>query len=123
VTIHLTRRQVIWSIVAVVVAFSVAALAAAAFVSAFKATEIRDAQLSNTKTLRNTERTLDLIEDCTTPGRDCYDRGQKRTADAVANINKVAVYAAACADRRGVQGRAEIFTCVIRALAQEDRKR
>lgn len=95
---------------------------------------IRATQVGNTSTLRSAsdaansakdaaesaERGTARIEDCTTPGRDCYDSGQKRTADAIADINKVAVYAAACADQDGVQGEDEIYTCVIRLLAADD---
>jgi hypothetical protein len=99
---------------------SFAAVSSAALVSAVKASQIRESQVTNTKTLDTTQRTLDAVLDCTTPGRKCFDRGQKQTADAVADINKVAVLAAACADEPGVQGRDEIFACVVQQLGEEE---
>lgn len=83
-------------------------------------TGVERQQDSNTGTLNATEDTLALIRDCTQPGGDCFERGQKRTADAVANINLAAVYAAACADRDGVQGEDEIYACVVRLFAERD---
>lgn len=62
---------------------------------------------------------LDRVKSCTTPGRDCYERGQRQTGRAVADINRVAVYAAACADRPGDQSAAEIQACVMKRLAKD----
>lgn len=84
-------------------------------------TGIETQQDTNTGTIRASERTLDRVTECTTPGRECYERGQERTASAVADINRAAVYAAACADREGVQGVDEIYACVVRQLARSDR--
>lgn len=75
-------------------------------------------QDTNTGTLNASERGLELIRDCTEPGGECYGRSQRRTADAVADINLAAVYAAACADREGVQGEDEIYACVVRLFAE-----
>lgn len=36
------------------------------------------------------------IRDCTIKGGTCYERGQKSTGTAVANIGQLSVYAAAC---------------------------
>ena len=72
---------------------------------------IREAQKTNTET-------LDRINDCTTPGRECYDDGTKRTAAAVGSINKVAVFAAACADRPGWQSTEQIESCIRAKLAR-----
>jgi hypothetical protein len=73
---------------------------------------IRETQKSNTGAVK-------LIRDCTDPSGDCYKRGQKQTAVAVADINKISVYAAACADRPGVQTASEIYACVVERLAQD----
>jgi hypothetical protein len=75
---------------------------------------IRESQKASQETLR-------IIRSCTTPGAECFDRGQQQTADAVEDINRVAVFAAVCADKRGVQGEGEIYACVVRLLADEDR--
>jgi hypothetical protein len=67
---------------------------------------------------------LEAVQDCTQPGGDCFQRGQKQTAAAVGDINRVVILAAACsvgldpempvADRQ-----AEIQTCVIDRLARD----
>lgn len=87
---------------------------------------VRESQQTNTSTIQaaksaawEAERGTDRIEDCTTPGRKCYEQSQKRTADVVTDLNRVAVFAAACADKPGVQGEDEIYSCVIRLLAEE----
>lgn len=63
------------------------------------------------------------IESCTTVGGECYERGQKQTGRAIAMLNayqrEVVILAAACADRPGIQGEAEIRRCVDRGLAPE----
>jgi hypothetical protein len=63
-----------------------------------------------------------LIKSCTTPGQPCYARGQSQTADAVGNINRVVILAAACAvGKHGTspQIEAQIQSCVIDGLAAE----
>lgn len=58
------------------------------------------------------------IVDCTTPGRLCFEDGQKRTADAVALLNRYTEAAVVCADATGVQSREEVRACIIRTLAK-----
>lgn len=55
---------------------------------------------------------LELIEGCTNPAGECAQRGQKQTTTAVASINEITAYAAACADRPGPQSLAEIRLCI-----------
>lgn len=74
------------------------------------ADRIRDAQKVNTAALQ-------VIKDCTTPHRECYERSRAQTAGAVADINRITVYASACADRPGEQTQGEIQACVIQRLA------
>lgn len=85
-------------------------------------TAIENQQDANTATIDASERTLNRVTDCTTPGRKCYAEGQERTASAVDSISRAAVYAAACADREGVQGEDEIYACVVRLFAENPRK-
>lgn len=63
------------------------------------------------------------LEDCTTPGRECYDDGARRSGELVGNITDAqqdaAVFAAACADRDGVQGQAEIERCVLASFKRK----
>lgn len=62
--------------------------------------------------------TLDRLIDCTTPGMSCYQEGQRRTAEAVGNINLVIQLSAACADRQGVDTYEQIVKCVSEGLEQ-----
>lgn len=62
------------------------------------------------------------IRDCTQPNGRCYQRAQRRTADAVASINKVAILAAACSigvppTLEVTQRQVAIQQCVIDRLA------
>ena len=57
---------------------------------------------------------LQLIEDCTTAGGECYERGRKNTAGVVEILNEFEVYVIACADRAGVQTVEEIRECALR---------
>lgn len=60
---------------------------------------------------------LDRVNDCTTPGRRCFDQGQKRTANAVGDITQASIYASYCAAREPGQTVAEIQRCVMRQFA------
>jgi hypothetical protein len=78
------------------------------------------------------------LVNCTVPGKECYEEGQKRTADAVtaiveetlAGVDRVAdqshletrrivQHAAACADEPGAQTYKEIERCVKQRLKKE----
>ena len=63
----------------------------------------------NTTTL---QQALTILVDCTTPHHRCYDVAQKKTGDAVGQINQVVVLAAFCADQPGLQTIPEIEACV-----------
>jgi len=86
--------------------------------------KIRDSQIENARARQSSDATLDAVRSCTTPGRDCYERGKQQTAGAVANINRVVILAAACsvgldrgmpvADRQTA-----IQSCVIDRLARQ----
>lgn len=117
------RRTLAWVLVVALAAVLVVAVATSTIIGAVNSQRIRDTQVTNTRTLDTADRTLDLIRDCTEPGGECFDRGQKRTADVVADLNKAAVYAAACADKRGVQGEDEIYACVVRLFAADAERR
>lgn len=121
----MNRRQVTWTAVGLLGGLLLIALIAAAVISATKSTQVRATQQQNTTLLKNSSESLDLIkglveevQSCTTPGRECHERNQRATANAIDSINRAAVFAAACADQRGVQGEDEIYACVIRRLAK-----
>lgn len=83
---------------------------------------IRESQKTNTGTLNNSQRTLDVVQSCTTPGRDCYENGQKQTAAAVGDINRVVILAAACssglpAGLTIAERQTQIQACVIDRLS------
>lgn len=82
---------------------------------------IRQTQIEGTPTGRRLLEASDRILDCTDPAGVCYQRNQERTADVIGDVNRVAVYAAACADQRGIQGEDEIYACVVRLIAQADK--
>ena len=83
--------------------------------------EIREAQVTNGKTLDNSSETLHVIKDCTQPTGACYKHAQRETAGAVASINRVVILAAACASQKPGQSVAEIQRCVINRLAAHKR--
>ena len=71
-------------------------------------------------TKSNTEQIKQLAEtirSCTDPAGECYKQGQERTGAAVASINEVIIYAAACADQPGVDSVPKIRNCVRALLA------
>jgi hypothetical protein len=79
-------------------------------------------QDNNTSTINAAKETLERVIDCTEPGGECYGDGQKRTAEAVADIGQVSVYASACAVdpallEQSLEQRADsIEKCVTRLL-------
>lgn len=86
---------------------------------------IRTTQQSNTSLTRETHSTTQLIRSCVDPDGRCYKQGQKRTAAAVANINRVVILASACAvGQTGtvVQVQTAIQGCVIQRLAAQNAK-
>lgn len=108
-------RAAAWVTLGAVVALLVVLLVAAILTTATQTNAIRSTQ-------QNSRDALTAIQDCTTPGKDCFERGQKSTAKAVATINKVAVYAAACADRPRQQSVEQISACVFARLARDERR-
>ena len=111
------RRRILGALAGVAVGVLLVLLIALLVRTWTLADEIREAQKVNTGTLTTSEKTLDRINDCTTPGRKCYDKGQTRTAKAVGDINRVIVLAAACADKPQRQTVVDIQNCVIAELA------
>lgn len=71
------------------------------------------------------------IEDCTTPGRECYDQGQKRLARVVAGLTtgtqQAAAAATACALTIQHAGKPvtyhTVYRCIVRTTKPQDRKR
>lgn len=93
---RINRRHVGWTLVGLGIVAIVSLLATAAVIGAVNSTLIRQSQVTNTSTLNNSNRVLQLIEDCTRPGGECYERGRESTASAVSDIGRVTVLAAAC---------------------------
>lgn len=98
------------------VAALVLLLVTSVLTSATKSTEIRDQQEQNSPLIENTDQTLQIIEGCTTPGRACYERGQRQLAKAVGDINRVVVLASACASGPVVRTETEIQACILERL-------
>jgi hypothetical protein len=89
----------------------------AVFISATKSTQIRDQQETNSPLIKNSNQTLEIIQGCTTPGRDCYERGQTQLRSAITDINRVSVIAASCASGPRKVTVQDIQACVISRLA------
>lgn len=81
--------------------------------------EVRNTQKTNTGTVRLIKAQGRAIRDCTDPTGECFKRAKRQTAGAVNDINKISVYAAACADQSGVQTASEIYACVVERLAKD----
>lgn len=86
------------------------------------ADSIRESQKANTGTLLSSQQTLKAVEDCTQPAGECFKRGQKATASAVGDINRVVILAAACSvgldQRLSVAERQDVISaCVIDRLS------
>lgn len=123
------RRALVWRRMAVLLVSLTAARLLG--ISTVTVLLVRDTQVDNTTRNRSTEqaakdaaaaaeaarKSTDLIADCTTPGRLCFERGQRRTAKAVASINEVVVLAASCASGPEEKSVQEIQSCVIERLA------
>lgn len=119
----MNRMRAAWGVIGLVLGACAVALVVAVIVAAVTATQIRESQVTNTRTIENTQATLDLIRDCTEPSGECYQRGQDSTADAVDNIGLLSAYAAACADQPETQTADEIQACVLDLLERPRAKR
>lgn len=72
------------------------------------------------KIAASNEKELTLLIDCTDPKGQCYQEGQRRTGEAVGNINEVIIAAVYCADTMpNTATLEELEGCVKRILAVE----
>lgn len=119
----MTRRMFAWGIVAGLTATLLVVVVVGVLVSASKSSEIRETQVLNTRTLDTTERTLEVLLDCTNPEGRCYRRGVESRRGIVEDVSRVAVYAAACADRPRQQSVAQIQACILDEIddAEDDK--
>lgn len=106
------RRAAAWFVIGVLAAALVILAAFTILRSSLVLDKVRSTQIDSRETAL-------AIKDCTTPGRPCFERGQKQTAAAVASINRVAILAAACADKPQRQSVEQIQSCVIEELAKQ----
>ena len=127
------RRRHFWQFILAVCALTFLLGVVATVASTRQAVdEVRKTQLDGTPLGKQLAASADRILDCTdagdkTTGRPpgkCYIQNQKSTAEAIGNINRVAVLAAACAaglpeglsDQQRV---VRVQTCLINQLATE----
>lgn len=123
-----SKRPAIYVLFAVAVAVLVMGFAAMFVRQATLTAQIRDTQVTNTRARESSDKVLTTIEDCTQPAGKCYQRGQKQTAAAVGDINRVVILASACSvgldSRLSVAERqTAIQSCVIERLARGDSAR
>jgi hypothetical protein len=83
---------------------------------------IRQTQIEGTPTGQRLLKASDRILDCTDPKGKCFQESQKRTANAVGDINRVVVLAAACSVGLNrhlpvAERQSRIQSCVIDRLA------
>ena len=110
-------KALVFIVGAAVVAF-VLLITVAIFGGAETTSDIRDTQQQNSPLIRNTDRTLQRVLSCTSPGKRCYERGQRQTAKAVGDINRVIILAAACAPL--TPGDVDAITaCVVDGLSKK----
>ena len=88
------------------------------------ADEVRETQLEGTPTGQKLLESSERVLDCTSPEGQCFKDGQKRTANAVGDINRVIVLAAACsvgldAEWSVSRRQTAIQTCVIERLSRK----
>lgn len=130
-------RALLWRKIALVaLSLAVLAMAVGIFYTVYL---IRQQQLANTPLTQQTHtaaiqakkaaergreaaiqarRSADRIENCTTPGRDCYLQGQREAALWVGDINEVITLSISCADQPGQQSLAEVQRCVHAGLVK-----
>jgi hypothetical protein len=65
-------------------------------------------------------RTIKLIEDCTTAGGNCYEESRKTTADVIRVLNEFTTYVVACADKPGTQTVARIRECALKEAGRNN---
>lgn len=112
------RQRAAWFVIGVLVMLVVMQQLYANTTTAQLVEEIRENQKSG-------RAVVDRINDCTTPGRKCFDQAQRRTAGVVGDINRVTIYAASCGAQYPGQV-AAVEACVRRqmeAAKSQNRKR
>lgn len=84
---------------------------------------IRSSQVHNSPKVEATnesaqriEDTADRIEECTTPGMDCYERGQQQLKDTVAGLNRYGLVVASCSSGSVAITVEELNRCVLARL-------
>lgn len=102
-------RQVAWGIIGLLVGIVITQTVIATQRTSDLVTSIRQAQKDNYATLRT-------VKSCTTPGRPCYERSQRQTARAIASINQITIFAAACAAGPERRSAPQIEQCVLNRL-------
>lgn len=121
------RRHIGWTLLAVCVAAFLLAVVAVIASTRQTLDQVRSTQIEGTPTGQKLLKASDRILDCTDPNGQCYRDSQARTAQAVGDINRVIVLAAACSvgldpDVSVKARQIAIQGCVIQRLAVEQRK-
>lgn len=86
------RRRVIGLVIGVLIGVLVAGLATVPVLLG----QIRSTQLEGTPTGKKLLASAETIEDCTTPGGKCYERGQRQTAQILSSAQRIILLSAAC---------------------------
>ena len=108
------RRQLWGAASAFLLGLLVVLLVVAVIQTWVLADDIRGSQKTN-------QSVLQYVQDCTTPGGDCYSRSEERYATAVSGINagtlRIIAAALAC-EADGITERAELAECTTKRAAK-----
>lgn len=118
------RRTAGWVLLSVTAAVVILGLVTLLVSTWQIADEVRNTQIEGTPTGKKLVASADRILDCTSPEGQCFKDGQKRTANAVGDINRVIVLAAACSvglnpEWSVSRRQTAIQTCVIDRLSRQ----
>lgn len=111
------RRRVLVATAGALVVALVSVVVTAVIVAAVSSSETNERGANRVEQNQRNDETLALIKDCTQPDGECFKRGQRRTAAAVGDINRVVILAASCASGPVKKSVEEIQSCVIARLA------
>lgn len=118
------RREVAWFVIGTLSVGLLLLSLYAIFSTRVVVDTVRHQQIQTTQRGKDIKTLATTIQDCTSPDGECYKRGQRRTAAAVGDINRVVILAAACSvglspDVTVVERQAEIQSCVLDRLARD----
>lgn len=115
------RRTLAWACIGLLIgALAIAILSVPVLTAQIRATQVQNTQKNDARDqeLRVINKVARRIESCTTPNKPCWKRSQRQTAQAVGDINRVVILAAACASQMPGASVERITRCVADGRAE-----